>query len=74
MAILVGSGGLLLIGFTLWDAFETIILPRRIRRTWRFMHLVYRLAWAPWSGIVRRIRAPNQRENLPNKGVDDEKM
>jgi hypothetical protein len=64
MAILVGIGGLLLIGITLWDAFETIILPRRVRRTWRFMRLVYRLTWTPWSGIVRRVRADNRRENL----------
>ena len=64
MATLVGVGGLLLIGITLWDAFETIILPRRVRRTWRFMHLVYRLTWTPWSGIVRRVRADNRRENL----------
>jgi hypothetical protein len=64
MAILVGIGGLLLISLTLWDAFETIILPRRVRRTWRFMHLVYRLTWTPWSGIVRRVRAANRRENL----------
>jgi hypothetical protein len=64
MAILVGMGGLLLIGITLWDAFETIILPRRVRRPWRFMRLVYRLTWTPWSGIARRVRASNRRENL----------
>ena len=64
MAILVGIGGLFLIGFTLWDAFETIILPRRVRRTWRFMRLIYHLTWTPWSGIVRRVRADNRRENL----------
>src|SRR5512143_3972147 len=64
MATLVGVGGLFLIGITLWDAFETIILPRRVRRTWRFMHLVYRLTWTPWSSIVRRVRAANRRESL----------
>ena len=40
----------------LWDAFETIILPRRVRRRLRLTRVIYTLTWTPWSYIGRRMR------------------
>ena len=43
--------GILLILTILWDAFETIVLSRRVSRKFRLTRLFYRAAWAPWSAI-----------------------
>ncbi len=63
MRVLVGILGLLLLLSTLWDAFETIILPRRVRRSFRMARLFYRVTWTSWSGIARCIRAGKFRES-----------
>src|SRR5207245_373703 len=52
-----------LIGFVLWDAFEAIVLPRRVTRRWRMARLSYRLTWMIWSGVARRIQTRARRES-----------
>ena len=38
------------INFTiLLDAFETIVLPRRVQRGFRLTALFYRNTWRPWA-------------------------
>src|SRR6476660_2183155 len=54
--------GLTLIATILWDAFETIILPRRVTRRLRLTSLFYRSIWWPWSGLTQRLTAGKQRE------------
>ena len=54
--------GVLLILTILWDAFETIILPRRVTRRLRLTSLFYRSIWWPWSGLTQRLSAGKQRE------------
>ena len=56
MTIIVGILALLLILAVLWDAFETIILPRRVRRRVRITSLIYRLTWGPWGLVGRKLR------------------
>ena len=56
--------GLLLIIATLWEAFESIILPRRVTRRFRFTRVYYRTTWRPWRGIARRISTPRRREGF----------
>jgi hypothetical protein len=56
------SGALILI--VLWDAFETIILPRRVTRRIRLTSTFYRLTWRPWAAIARRIHRPRRREAM----------
>jgi len=34
-----------LIAVVLWDAFEAIVLPRRVTRKWRMARLFYRTTW-----------------------------
>lgn len=54
--------GVALIAFTVWDAFETLILPRRVTRRFRATRLFYRTTWALWRFTARRVRAGGRRE------------
>jgi ion channel len=60
-ALLVGLVGLVLLLAVLWDAFETVILPRRVSRRFRLARLFYRATWAPWRAAAR-IFPPRRRE------------
>jgi len=64
MTVLVASLGLLLIAFVLWDAFETILLPRRIPSGLRVSRLVLGGLWNGWASIGRTISERNARENF----------
>src|SRR5713226_8063247 len=54
--------GLALIWIVLWDAFETIVLPRRVTRKFRLTRLFYRNTWMPWSAAVRLLFKGRSRE------------
>jgi hypothetical protein len=58
LAAIFGSAVLLII---LWDAFETIVLPRRVTRPLRFARFFYRGTWFPWRALVRWL-PPKRRE------------
>ncbi|MDQ3834640.1 MAG: potassium channel family protein [Actinomycetota bacterium] len=64
MALLAGLNGLLLIAIILWDAFETIILPRRVTRRVRLARLFYRYSWKPWLTRAQRMRGPSRESFL----------
>ena len=48
MPLVLAAFGLLLLTTILWDAFETIILPRRVTRLFRLARFFYRSTWRPW--------------------------
>src|SRR4030095_6651234 len=54
--------GLALIMIILWDAFETIILPRRVTRRLRLTKVFYISMWSVCSGLVRAMRNRKRRE------------
>jgi hypothetical protein len=56
--------GFVLIFAILLDAFETIVLPRRIQRHFRITALFYRATWVPWMRAARHIRASSRREGF----------
>ncbi len=56
--------GALIVAGVLWEAFETIVLPRRVSRRFRFTVLVYRSAWIPWKAIGRLFKKPKGRETF----------
>jgi ion channel len=56
--------GCALILTVLWETFETIILPRRVRRRFRLTRLYYRSTWVPWAAAARRFRSKRRREAL----------
>jgi hypothetical protein len=55
--------GTLLILVVLWDAFETIVLPRRVTRRLRLARLFYRYTWLLWTTFARSVPAGRRREN-----------
>jgi hypothetical protein len=62
MYLVVALLGLLLILIILWDAFETMILPRRVTRRLRLTALFYRSMWWPWSWLTQRVTSGKRRE------------
>ena len=56
--------GLGLIFLILLDAFETIVLPRRVQRSFRLTAWFYRNTWVPWARVAEHIRKPSRRENF----------
>ena len=46
-----------------WDAFETLILPRRVSRRLRLASLFFHVTWGAWVWTARWLRRPSRREN-----------
>jgi hypothetical protein len=63
MQVVAALIGLLLVGGVLRDAFETIILPRRVSGV-RFSKIFYRLSWKPWRAVARRMPLGDRRETF----------
>src|SRR6201993_2617663 len=56
--------GLIIIWVVLLDAFETVVLPRRVTRHFRLTAWFYRRTWIPWRGIARRIKTTSRQQNF----------
>ncbi len=52
MRWLIGVAGATLLATVLWDAFETIILPRRVSGRFRLTRFFYRATWRPWRAVA----------------------
>ena len=59
-----GIAGALLAGVILWDAFETILVPRRIGRRVRLTRYFYMVAWRLWRALAVRIGSTGRRESF----------
>jgi hypothetical protein len=55
MSIFLSIIGILTILAVLWDGFETMVLPRRITRRFRFARFFYRSTWRLWSLLLKVI-------------------
>jgi hypothetical protein len=64
MQILAALASIALILIVLWDAFEVIILPRRVTRKFRLARFFYRNTWKPWAAAARRMSKVTRREVL----------
>ncbi len=64
MQIIVAILAMALIALVLWDTFETIVLPRRVRRRVRITTIVYRASWLPWSAIARKLQGERRESFL----------
>ncbi len=64
LAVLATAGGALLLLGVLWDAFETMILSRRVSRGLRVTTLFYRATWPPWAAAARMMSPGRRRENF----------
>src|SRR6267143_189793 len=57
--------GIALISIILMDAFETVVLPRRIKRTFfRISSRFYRKSWRLWIRVGQHIKSANRREGF----------
>ena len=56
--------GFVLLSVVLWDAFEAIVLPRRVTRRFRLTRLFYRMTWIPWRAIGLTFRSGKTRESF----------
>ena len=56
--------GCLVVATMLWDAFETIALPRTATRTLRITRLFYRATWRLWVAVARRLGSHRSREHF----------
>ena len=54
MRILAGIVGAVVVVAVLRDAFETIVLPRRVTRNLRLTRLFYLNTWRPWRALAGR--------------------
>lgn len=60
--------GAVLGGVVIWvvllDAFETVVLPRRVLRNFRLTAYFYRRTWIPWRRIASRIKTMSRQQNF----------
>ena len=59
IAIVAGAGIIIAV---LLDAFETVVLPRRVQRHFRITNWFYRNTWVPWARVASKIKAQGRRE------------
>ena len=64
MRALVGLVGIVVIVGILWDAFETIILPRRVTRRFRLARFFIRYTWLPLSRLICASTSKTRTDNL----------
>jgi len=63
-SILAAIFGIVIICVVLLDAFETVVLPRRVTRHFKLTAWFYRRTWIPWRNLAGRIRTPSRQQNF----------
>jgi voltage-gated potassium channel Kch len=58
------AASVVLLVAVLQDAFEVMLLPRRVQRRWRFMRFFFAATWSGWTRLARLIRADARRERF----------
>jgi hypothetical protein len=56
--------GILIFLIVIWDAFEAIILPRRVTRKFRLARFYYLFTWSTWKIYARLIPSKKRRESF----------
>ncbi|MEO8925587.1 MAG: potassium channel family protein [Caulobacteraceae bacterium] len=56
--------GLVVFGVVLQDAFEVMLLPRRVKRRWRLTRYFFRWTWLLWAALARVVPAGGRRERF----------
>jgi hypothetical protein len=64
MLVFATIAGIAVILAVLLDAFETVVLPRRVKRHFRITAWFYRHTWKPWRAITTHIQSPSRREGF----------
>lgn len=58
------AAGVAIFLIVIWDAFEAIILPRRVTRRFRLTRLFYKTTWMSWRFVTGLIPSRKTRETL----------
>jgi hypothetical protein len=56
--------GVAIIWVVLLDAFETVVLPRRVLRNFKLTAYFYRRTWMPWRRLAGLIRPTSRQQNF----------
>lgn len=64
MRFIVGLVSLLSIVAILIDAFEAVLLPRRVSHGFRLLRFFYRNTWRGWRLLVSLVASPRRRETI----------
>ena len=63
LRVVAAIAAVLLIPGVLWDdAFETVVLPRRVSRRFVLARTYSRSTWQAWAAVARRLPAGRRRE------------
>jgi Ion channel len=63
MHVLVGIAGFAILIVILHDAFETMILPRRVTRRLRLTRVFYRVSWLSWRWVADHLLKSRKRRS-----------
>jgi len=58
------AAGVAIFLVVLWDAFEAIILPRRVTRRFRLTRLFYKTSWTTWKFVMCLLPSRKAQETL----------
>jgi hypothetical protein len=56
--------GLIILWVVFLDAFETVVLPRRVTRQFKLTAWFYRRTWIPWQKVARHIKTPSRQQGF----------
>src|SRR5271157_3973290 len=56
--------GIVIICIVLQDAFETVVLPRRVTRHFKLTAWFYRRTWIPWKKVADHIKTPSRQQSF----------
>lgn len=56
--------GVAILWVVLLDAFETMVLPRRVLRNFKLTAYFYRRTWIPWRWFASKIRTASRQQNF----------
>src|SRR5690242_20317655 len=56
--------GVAIFAVVVWDAFESIILPRRVTRRFRLTRVFYKFTWNRWKSVTGLLSSRKQKETL----------
>ena len=56
--------GFVILWAILLDAFETVVLPRRVLRNFKLTAYFYRRTWIPWRRIASKIKKTSRQQNF----------
>ncbi len=58
------AAGVAIFLIVIWDAFEAIILPRRVTRRFRLTRVFYKFTWTNWKFVTGLVTSRKRRETL----------